>query len=194
LNAGVRGRLAAVVLALALSCGPPAAVVSTATPTPVPTASPTPSPTPSPSPTPQPTPAAADSYFKTIQGYEWVTPPPEVNQAVRTAFDKPEVSTYATGFAMRLLTRGGDPVDMFVLVMAFNPSYSALPGFLDGVGNGFSTTKAKELSLSGRRAIFYGETTPKVTMWAHRTFIVILYGTQEASMTSLATLLIDANQ
>ena len=95
---------------------------------------------------------------------------------------------------MRLVTRGGDPVDMFVLIMALHPSYAALPGLLDQVGQGFSLTKSKELTLSGRRVLFYGETNPKVTMWAHRTFIVVLYGTQEAPMTSFATLLIDANQ
>jgi hypothetical protein len=31
-------------------------------------------------------------------------------------------------------------------------------------------------------------------MWAHRTFIVVLYGTTEAPMTSFATIFIGANQ
>ena len=175
-----------------MSCGsaPQAATAPTATPTP------TPSPTHSPSPTPsaETTVALADSYFNTIQGYEWVTPPPEADRIVRDAFNKPELSQYASGFALRLLTKGGDPVDMFVLVMAMQPSYAALPGVLDSVGKGFTTTVAKEQTLSGRRVLFYGTTTPKVSMWQHRTFIVVLYGTQEAPMSSFATLLIDANQ
>ncbi|HEV8654366.1 MAG TPA: hypothetical protein VGR85_02505 [Candidatus Limnocylindria bacterium] len=183
-----------ILLTFVVSCGPPPQVATapTASPTPTPTASPTP--TPEPTPTPQPTLAVADSYFRTLQGYEWVTPPPEADRIVRDLFNKPELAQYSSGFGMRLLTKNGDPVDMFVLVMALQPSYAALPGALDSIGQGFSTTKPKELTLSGRRVLFYGETNPKVTMWAHRTFIVVLYGTAEAPMTAFATLLIDANQ
>jgi len=192
LNAHVSRAFVAVLLAFAVSCGSPPQAATAPTAAPTPTASPTPSPSPTSS--PEPTPAVADSYFKTIQGYEWVIPPPEADRIVRDAFNKPELSQYASGFAMRLLTKGGDPVDMFVLVMAMQPSYAALPGVLDGVGKGFSTTIAKEQTLSGRRVLFYGTTNPKVSIWQHRTFIVVLYGTQEASMSSFATLLIDANQ
>ncbi len=123
-----------------------------------------------------------------------MTPPAEAERLIEQAFKQPELAQYASGFSMRLVTRGGDPVDMFVLVMALNPSYAALPGLLDQVGKGFSQTTAKEVTLAGRRALFFGETTPKVIMWAHRTFIVVVYGTQEAPMTSFATLLIGANQ
>jgi hypothetical protein len=183
--------LAAILLmVVAAGCAAPAAVA----PTPTPTPTPSPSPTPSPTPTPQPTPVGPESYFKTIQGYEWVVPPPEADRIMQQAFATPELATYASGFSMRLLTRGGDPVDMFVLVMALQPSYAALPGVLDAVGSGFSTTKAREQTLAGRRVLFYGETSPKVSMWVHRTFIVALYGTAEPPMTSFAKLLIDANQ
>jgi len=181
-------RILIIVLTCAVACTP-----SIATPSPTP--EPTPSPTPSPTPTPVPSPTTTEptAYFKTIVGYEWVVPPPEVDRAMGTVFANPDVAQYATGYSLRLVTHGGDPANMFLLVLALNPSYAALPGVLDSVGAGFSKSAPKVLTVAGRRALFY-ETSPKTMLWAHRAFVLALYGQDEATMSSFAALVITANQ
>ncbi len=177
-----------VILALVLAaCAAPQVA---ATPSPTPTPSPSPSATPSPAPTDPP----AESYFKPVTGYDYVLPPAEVTAAMKTAFDKPEITNISSGYAIRFITKGGDATGMFVLSLALLPSYAAAPGILDGVATGYSGTKPREMTLSGRRALFFPQATPKTIIWSHRTFIVFLYGSDESAMSTYATALITANQ
>jgi hypothetical protein len=193
LNAPMRIRSLLILALLLAACAAPQAA-ATPTPSPSPTPTPTPSPSPSPTPSPAPTDPPAESYFKPVTGYDYVLPPAEVTAAMKTAFDKPEITNISSGYAIRFITKGGDATGMFVLSLALLPSYAAAPGILDGVASGYSGTKAREMTLSGRRALFFPLATPKTMIWSHRTFIVFLYGSDEAAMTTYATALITANQ
>jgi len=141
-----------------------------------------------------PTDPQAESYFKAVTGYDYVLPPAEVTAAMKTAFDKPEITNISSGYAIRFITKGGDATGMFVLSLALLPSYAAVPGILDGVATGYSGTPPREMTLSGRRALFFPQASPKTIIWSHRTFIVFLYGTDESAMSAYATGLITANQ
>ena len=127
-------------------------------------------------------------------GYDYVLPPAEVTAAMKTAFDKPEITNISSGYAIRFITKGGDATGMFVLSLALLPSYAAVPGILDGVATGYSGTAPREMTLGGRRALFFPQSAPKTIIWSHRTFIVFLYGSEEAAMSAYATGLITANQ
>ncbi len=109
------------------------------------------------------------------------------------AFSSPDLAAYASGYSLRLVTHGGDPTGMFVLVLALNPSYAALPGVLDSVGTGFSKAQPQVLTVAGRRVLYY-DAKPKTMLWAHRVFVVALYGSDQTAMSSFASLLIGANQ
>jgi len=113
---------------------------------------------------------------------------------MKTAFEKPEITNISSGYAIRFITKGGDATGMFVLSLALLPSYAAAPGILDGVATGYSGTAPREMTLSGRRALFFPQATPKTIIWSHRTFVVFLYGSDESAMSAYATGLITANQ
>ncbi len=113
---------------------------------------------------------------------------------MKPIFEKPEITNISSGYAIRFITRGGDATGMFVLSLALLPSYAAAPGVLDGVATGYSGTAPVERTLSGRRALFFPQATPKTIIWAHRTFIVFLYGSEDSAMSTYAAALITANQ
>jgi hypothetical protein len=113
---------------------------------------------------------------------------------MKTAFEKPDISNISSGYAIRFITKGGDPTGMLVLSLALLPSYAAAPGILDGVAAGYSGTPPRELTLSGRRALFFPQATPETIVWSDRAFIVFLSGSDEAAMSAYATGLITANQ
>jgi hypothetical protein len=161
----------------------------TMTPTPIP---PTPPPTPTPSPAPTLSSALAEKYFHPVAGYELVVPPAEVESQLEALVATPEVTNVATGVALRLVTRKGDVANMAVLSLSLLPSYAALPGVLDEFGAGYSQFAVEHLVLAGRPALYY-ETTPKSLVWAHRTFILVVYGSDRLAMTRLGEALIASN-
>ncbi|OLC21090.1 MAG: hypothetical protein AUH33_02515 [Chloroflexi bacterium 13_1_40CM_68_21] len=161
----------------------------TMTPTPIP---PTPPPTPTPTPGPALSTAAAEKYFHPLAGYELVLPPPEVDAQFQSLAAVPEITNIAAGVALRLVTRNGDAANMVVLSVALLPSYAALPGVLDEFGSGYSQLAAEHLTLASHPALYY-ETSPKSLVWSHRTFIVVVYGSDRAAMTRLAQALIASN-
>jgi len=161
----------------------------TMTPTPMP---PTPAPTPTPTPGPTLSSATAEKYFHPLAGYELVVPPPEVATQLQELVSAPEVTNIATGVALRLVTRNGDAANMAVLSLSLLPSYAALPGVLDEFAAGYSQAGVERFVLAGHPALFY-TTSPKSLVWAHRTYIVVVYGSDRAAMTRLGEALIASN-
>lgn len=161
----------------------------TMTPTPIPSPPP---PTPTPSPAPTLSSAVAEKYFHPMAGYELVIPPAEVESQLAALVSTPEVTNIATGVALRLVTRNGNAANMAVLSMSLLPSYAALPGVLDQFGAGYSQIAVEHLVLAGHPALYY-ETSPKSLVWAHRTFIVVVYGNDRLAMTGLGEALIASN-
>ena len=161
----------------------------TMTPTPIP---PTPAPTPTPTPGPTLSSAAAEKYFHPLAGYELVVPPPEVATQLQALVSAPEVTDIATGVALRLVTRNGDAANMAVLSLSLLPSYAALPGVLDEFAASYSQAAVERFTLAGHPALYY-QTAPKSLVWAHRTYILVVYGTDRAAMTRLGEALIASN-
>jgi len=161
----------------------------TMTPTPIP---PTPAPTPTPTPGPTLSSVAAEKYFHPLAGYELVVPPPEVATQLQALVSAPEVTDIATGVALRLVTRNGDAANMAVLSLSLLPSYAALPGVLDEFAASYSQAAVERFTLAGHPALYY-QTAPKSLVWAHRTYILVVYGTDRAAMTRLGEALIASN-
>ena len=161
----------------------------TMTPTPIP---PTPAPTPTPTPGPTLSSATAEKYFHPLAGYELVVPPAEIGTQLQELVSAPEVTSIATGVALRLVTRNGDPANMAVLSLSLLPSYAALPGVLDEFAAGYSQAGVERFTLAGHPALYYA-TSPKSLVWAHRTYIVVVYGSDRAAMTRLGEALIASN-
>ena len=161
----------------------------TMTPTPIP---PTPVPTPTPTPGPTLSSVAAEKYFHPLAGYELVVPPPEIATQLQQLVSAPEVANIATGVALRLVTRNGDAANMAVLSLSLLPSYAALPGVLDEFAASYSQAAVEHLTLAGHPALYY-QTAPKSLVWAHRTYILVVYGTDRAAMTRLGEALIASN-
>ena len=161
----------------------------TMTPTPIP---PTPVPTPTPTPGPTLSSVAAEKYFHPLAGYELVVPPPEVATQLQALVSAPEVTDIATGVALRLVTRNGDAANMAVLSLSLLPSYAALPGVLDEFAASYSQAAVERFTLAGHPALYY-QTAPKSLVWAHRTYILVVYGTDRAAMTRLGEALIASN-
>ena len=161
----------------------------TMTPTPIP---PTPVPTPTPTPGPTLSSVAAEKYFHPLAGYELVVPPPEIATQLQQLVSAPEVANIATGVALRLVTRNGDAANMAVLSLSLLPSYAALPGVLDEFAAGYSQVAVEHFTLAGHPALYY-QTAPKSLVWAHRTYIVVVYGTDRGAMTRLGEALIASN-
>src|SRR2546422_2995134 len=115
------------------------------TPTPIP---PTPAPTPTPTPGPTLSSATAEKYFHPLAGYELVIPPPEVGTQLQELVSAPELTSIATGVALRLVTRNGDSANMAVLSLSLLPSYAALPAVLDEFAAG---TRRPGRALRARR-------------------------------------------
>jgi len=192
----VRYQLALVVLLVLAGCGPatsaaPSPTVATATPTP------TPSPTPSPSPTVE----SVASYFRTLPGYEWVAPPPTLQEAVVKAFSDPALGQYFGGSPeARLVTQRGDPTSLVLLVLPLQPSYAALPGIIDSIVQGYGGAPPQTLTVGGRRALLVVEDPKyafKSMVWQQRSFVLWLYGfngVSSGAMTAFAEAVIGANQ
>ena len=161
----------------------------TMTPTPIP---PTPVPTPTPTPGPTLSSVAAEKYFHPLAGYELVVPPPEIATQLQQLVSAPEVANIATGVALRLVTRNGDAANMAVLSLSLLPSYAALPGVLDEFAASYSQAAVERFTLAGHPALYY-QTAPKSLVWAHRTYILVVYGTDRAAMTRLGEALIASN-
>jgi hypothetical protein len=102
------------------------------------------------------------------------------------------VTSIATGIALRLVTRNGDATNMAVLSLSLVPSYAALPGVLDEFASGYSQSAVEQFMLAGHRALYY-QTAPKSLVWAHLTYIVVVYGADRATMTRLGEALIASN-
>jgi hypothetical protein len=171
---------------------PTVAPYQTMTPTPMPSPTPTPLPTPTPTPGPTLSSLLAEKYFHPLAGYELVAPPAEVESQLSTLVSSPEVTNIATGLALRLVTRNGDAANMAVLSLSLLPSYAALPGVLDEFAAGYSQSAVEHFMLAGHPALYY-QTAPKSLVWAHRTYIVVVYGTDRAAMTRLGEALIASN-
>src|SRR2546427_11510180 len=107
----------------------------TMTPTPIPT---TAAPTPTPTPGPTLSSATAEKYFHPLAGYELCVPLPEVGTQLPELVSAPELTSIATGVALRLVTRNGDSANMAVLSLSLLPSYAALPAVLDEFAAGYS--------------------------------------------------------
>jgi hypothetical protein len=185
---------------LVLTCSQPPAS-SAVTPTAVVTASPTPLPTPSPTPTPLPTVETAVSYLKTLSGYEWVVPPAEVSAVVVTAFETPALKeVFSEQPVLRLVTRRGENSSLALVVLPLKSSYAALPSLLESVVQGYSQTKPTELTISGRRALYFKEDAQynfKSLIWSHRSMVIWMYGYNNVSieaMSDFASQLITTNQ
>jgi len=119
-------------------------------------------------------------------------PPPEVDAQFQSLAAVPEITNIAAGVALRLVTRNGDAANMVVLSVALLPSYAALPGVLDEFSSGYAQLPAEHLTLASHPALYY-ETSPRSLVWSHRTFFVVVYGSERAAMTSLAQALIASN-
>jgi hypothetical protein len=171
---------------------PTVAAYQTMTPTPMPSPTPTPLPTPTPTPGPTLSSLQAEKYFHPLVGYELVAPPPEVETQVSALVSAPEVTNIATGVALRLVTRNGDAANMAVLSLSLLPSYAALPGVLDEFAAGYSQSAVERFTLAGHPALYY-QTAPKSLVWAHRTYIVVVYGSDRVAMTRLGEALIASN-
>lgn len=194
-----------VALLVAAACGggnAPAPAVQASTATPTATALPSATPSPSPTPSPVATPEAASNYFRPVAGYEWVTPPTEVQVAVVKAFSDPSIAPYFGGAPeVRLVTQRGDPTSLLLLALPLAPSYAALPKTLDSIVTGYGAVAAPQvLTIGGRRAVLLLEDqkyTFKSLVWQQRAFVLWLYGFNGVSsetMTSLAQAVIAANQ
>jgi hypothetical protein len=194
----MRSLLVALLAVLSITCSPPpAANIATPTPTPTPVPTPTPSPTPSPSPTAEP----AISYLKTLANFEWVVPPPELNSLLISAFDKPELTAvFSEQPVLRLITRRGENASIAIVVLPLKTSYAALPNVLDAMVQGYSTNKPQELTIGGRRALYFKEEAKynfKSLVWAHRSMVLWMYGYNSVSveaMSDFSAQLIAANQ
>jgi hypothetical protein len=81
---------------------------------------------------------------------------------------------------------------MAVLSLSLLPSYAALPGVLDEFAAGYSQSSVEHFMLAGHPALYY-QTAPKSLVWAHRTYIVVVYGSDRVAMTRLGEALIASN-
>src|SRR5207247_1230824 len=149
-------------------------------------------PPPTPPPGPRLSALLAETYFHPLPRYELAAPPPEVDSQLSALGSSPEVTDIATGVRLRLVTLNGDAANMAILSLSLLPSYAALPGVLDEFATGYSQAAVEHLTLAGHPALYY-QTAPKSLVWAHRTYIVVVYGTDRAAMTRLGEALIASN-
>lgn len=190
------GPMAFLAVALVLaSC----AAAASPTPTPSPTQSPTPSPTLEP--TPSPTPAtvgisvAAQAYLVPLAGYEYVALPTSVEQQAVAGLQSDLVRDYFKGYAIQSVTRDGAG-QAVAWVLDMQPSYLALPGFMEGVVAGMAgTTNAttQQITLAGQAAYQLVTSTQQFVAWQTGSFIVVVFGADLAPVTAVATALIEAH-
>jgi hypothetical protein len=155
----------------------------------------------SPTPTPSPTVEPASNYFRSVTGYEWVQPPPALQDAVEKAFADPALAQYFSGAPQaRLVTQRGDPTPFVLLVLPLQASYAALPTTMDSIIQGYGGAPPKTVTIAGRRAVLVVEDARyafKSLVWQQRTFVLWLYGFSGVAgdaMTSFAESVITANQ
>jgi len=151
--------------------------------------------------TPSPTVEPASNYFKPLAGYEWVQPPPTLQDAVEKAFADPSLTQYFSGTPQaRLVTQRGDPTPFVLLVLPLQASYAALPTTMDSIVQGYGGAQPRTVTIAGRRTVLVVEDashTFKSLVWQHRTLVLWLYGFNGVSsdaMTTFAESVITANQ
>jgi len=201
----MRGREIALGLttALLVACSGPAATPSP-TPEPTPTASPTPSPSPSPIPSPTPQPPlgrseAAQAYLEQAVGYEVVGLPPSLETALVTQLSEslqadPTAAAAIRGYAVASVTKDGVGVAV-TIVFDGDPSYTALPGFFQGVTAGIAAegNPGEVTTIAGLSGYVTATEDGILVVFLDGNLIVMVVGPEQAPLTALAAALISGN-
>jgi len=138
---------------------------------------------------------AAQAYLVPLPDYDYVALPAAVEQQAVAGLQNEAIAQYFNGYAIQSVTRDG--VGQAVAwVLDVEPSFLAIPGSMDGFVGGIAGTTSgtsSQVTLAGQAA--YQVVTPKqqLVAWQTGSFIVVVFGPDLASVSAVATALIEAH-
>lgn len=137
------------------------------------------------------------SVFKPVGGYEFVELPEAVLQDMESELTSdPEFNDVIEDIQARSVTKDGEGVGI-VMAMALDEKYAALPGVEDGIIDEFAESAAstKKVTTAGEEVtVATDEDGTTFVVWVNGSLVVMVIGSDEATLLPVATGLITANK